>query len=115
MINYQLKKLRIAKNLSQEQLADELNISQSTYSRIENGNQNWAKYLNEICDFFNIEPSILFVKELPLNNSKKIQTNREIDNSKNQIDEKEKIINILEKQVELLEEKIQIHKIHNEN
>lgn len=50
-----LKKLRKAKNISQEQAADYLHISQSAYARIERGESNsWANHLNKICEFFGI-------------------------------------------------------------
>ncbi|GAA3780517.1 hypothetical protein GCM10022271_10980 [Corallibacter vietnamensis] len=55
-----IKSLRYNKGLSQEQVADYLNISQSTYARIENGDSNsWSNYINPICQLFEINPEDL--------------------------------------------------------
>ena len=59
-IGKKLQEFRKQKGLSQEQVADNLNISQPVYARIENGiGTSWAIYLNNICEFFEIEPEKL--------------------------------------------------------
>ncbi len=59
-IGNKIKSMRKLKMLSQEQVADYLHISQSTYARIENGDGNsWAIHIKELCDFFEIEPDKL--------------------------------------------------------
>lgn len=44
-----IKKLRIAKGFSHNDMADRLNITRSAYQRLESGETySWAKYLDEI-------------------------------------------------------------------
>lgn len=68
-IGKQIKALRKNKGVSQEEVANYLNISQSAYSRIENGNSHsWACYVEKICIYFEIKPkhlmnSIMFNKK----------------------------------------------------
>lgn len=60
-----LKKLRNAKNMSQEQAADFLNISQSAYARMERGEStSWTIHFNKICEVFGVTPEELVKKEL---------------------------------------------------
>ncbi len=60
-----LKILRKSKNLSQEQVADYLYISQSAYARMERGESiSWATHFNKICQVFEITPEELVKKEL---------------------------------------------------
>lgn len=55
VVGNKIKALRKQKGLSQEQVADYLHISQSTYARIENGERSsWANYLEPISKLFNI-------------------------------------------------------------
>ena len=59
-IGKQIKALRKNKGVSQETVADYLNISQSAYSRIENGDSHsWACYVEKICIYFEVEPEYL--------------------------------------------------------
>jgi transcriptional regulator with XRE-family HTH domain len=59
-IGKQIKALRKNKGVSQETVADYLNISQSAYSRIENGNSHsWACYIEKICIYFEVKPKHL--------------------------------------------------------
>jgi len=67
IIGNKLKKIRQSKNISQEQAADFLHISQSAYARIERGESNsWAIHLNKICNIFEIDPIVLFENEIDL-------------------------------------------------
>lgn len=64
LIGNKLKQLRKKKNLSQEQLATYLHLSQSAYARMENGeNHSWAAHLDKICEFFEITPEELVRRE----------------------------------------------------
>ncbi|WP_445752798.1 helix-turn-helix transcriptional regulator [Polaribacter sp.] len=55
-----LKRLRKQHGYSQEQVADHLHITQSTYGRMENGETNsWVSYIESICKLYNIEPKDL--------------------------------------------------------
>lgn len=68
IVGNKLKKLRQSKNISQEQAADFLHISQSAYARIERGESNsWAIHLSKICTIFEITPGVLFQNERDLN------------------------------------------------
>ena len=59
-IGKQIKALLKNKGVSQEAVADYLNISQSAYSRIENGNSHsWACYVEKICIYFQVNPEYL--------------------------------------------------------
>jgi len=62
-IGIALKALRKKNGLSQEVLAEYLNISQSAYSRIENGDSNsWSIHLEKLCNFYEIKPATMFKK-----------------------------------------------------
>ncbi len=63
-VGSKIKSLRKKKGLSQEQVADYLHISQSTYARIENGERgSWANYIEPISKLFNIQPEELIKQE----------------------------------------------------
>lgn len=65
IIGKKLKKLRKNKNLSQEQIADFLCISQSAYARIERGESNsWSSHINIICEVFKISPVELMKEDI---------------------------------------------------
>lgn len=60
-----LKVLRKSKNMSQEEAADHLQISQSAYARMERGEStSWAIHFNKICQIFEISPEELVRKGL---------------------------------------------------
>jgi transcriptional regulator with XRE-family HTH domain len=60
-ITAKIKKLRTAKGLSQQEIADRLNITRTTYSKIESGeNYSWSRYLNEIFEIFETTPQEFF-------------------------------------------------------
>ncbi|AWK03193.1 XRE family transcriptional regulator [Flavobacterium crocinum] len=55
-----LKMLRKSKNMSQEEVADCLKISQSAYARMERGEStSWTIHFNKICQMFDITPEEL--------------------------------------------------------
>ena len=63
VIGNKLKNLRKAKNMSQEEVADFLKISQSAYARMERGEStSWAIHFNKICEIFEITPEELVKK-----------------------------------------------------
>jgi transcriptional regulator with XRE-family HTH domain len=64
LIGNKLKYLRRQKSWSQEQVADYLNLSQSTYARMESGESySWASHLEKICEVFEISPEDLIKNE----------------------------------------------------
>ncbi|MCL2596133.1 MAG: helix-turn-helix domain-containing protein [Paludibacter sp.] len=60
-ITEKIKRLRISKGIKQTEMADKLNITRSTYQKIETGEgYAWAKYLNELMDIFDTTPKDFF-------------------------------------------------------
>jgi transcriptional regulator with XRE-family HTH domain len=56
-----LRKLRIEKGLSKQDMAEKLKIELTAYNRLESGKVNtWGKYFPEICSIFEISPSEFF-------------------------------------------------------
>jgi transcriptional regulator with XRE-family HTH domain len=48
-----IKRLRKSNGFSQEEIAEKLNISQSAYARMENGDSDsWSTRLEKICKIF---------------------------------------------------------------
>jgi len=67
VVGNKLKTLRKSKNMSQEEVADYLHISQSAYARMESGeSHSWANHILKICKIFGIAPEEL----LKLDNNK---------------------------------------------
>ena len=97
-VGNKLKKLRKNKNFSQEDMADYLNISQSAYARMENGeSHSWASHINDICRVFEISP-----EELVKSESVVINNNQQGGSSNNAI----VIDQLSEKLIEQYEERI---------
>ncbi|MBF7091211.1 helix-turn-helix transcriptional regulator [Flavobacterium sp. ALJ2] len=72
VVGNKLKQLRRSKDLSQEQAANLLEVSQSTYARIERGeSSSWASHINKICTVFKISPEEL-VKNVIAENREEI-------------------------------------------
>lgn len=65
IFGYNLRNLRESKNLTQDRLAELLNLqTYQTINRIENGRSFvTADLLERICKFFDIEPYVLFQKK----------------------------------------------------
>lgn len=96
-IGQRLKDLRKSKGMTQEQVADYLSISQSSYARIENGeSQSWVNYLDKICELFKIEIEDLLKKDKVIINN----------NQQGGVGYAETINNLSEKLVEQYEERI---------
>ena len=55
-----LKRRRVKRGLSQKDIAKKLGLTQSQYSRIENGESDPTKYLNELSRILNCQPNELF-------------------------------------------------------
>lgn len=72
VIGNKLKVLRKNKNMSQEEVADYLHISQSAYARMESGeSHSWANHILKICKIFAINPEELLKVENSKNNTTK--------------------------------------------
>ncbi len=64
IVGNKIKVLRKQKGLSQEEVADHLHISQSTYARIENGERgSWANYIVPISNLFGVQPEELLKQD----------------------------------------------------
>lgn len=64
IISNKLKTLRKQKGWSQDEVANQLNISQSAYGRIENGASNsWVNHIETICKMYDIQPEELMNSE----------------------------------------------------
>lgn len=56
-----VKKLRMSKSLTQEQLAERLDLQMQTITSIETGRSFIScEVLAKLCNYFNVEPSYLF-------------------------------------------------------
>ena len=63
-----IRKLRIAKNLSQQVVADNLNVDRRTYAAWETGAQDIkSSFVPKIADFFGVEVADLFSNETIIN------------------------------------------------
>ncbi|KFF04939.1 helix-turn-helix domain-containing protein [Flavobacterium reichenbachii] len=70
LIGNKLKKLRKNSNLSQEEMAGFLDISQSAYARMESGeSHSWANHILNICEIFKISPEELVKRDYPEENN----------------------------------------------
>src|SRR5690606_3596701 len=64
IVSEKIKRLRKAKGLSQEEMADKLHISQSAYARIETGeSQSWATHLEKLSEIFEVRPESFFIDD----------------------------------------------------
>ena len=51
IVGEKIKNLRKSRNLSQEEVAESIHVSQSTYARMESGVSNsWAGYILPLCE-----------------------------------------------------------------
>lgn len=63
-IGEKLKDLRKSRGLTLEEIIQKLNISESTYLRMEKGETaTWTSKINEICDLYEIEPEKLLLSD----------------------------------------------------
>lgn len=107
VVGAKIKRLRKEKGLSQEQVADHLHVSQSTYARIESGEScSWANYLEPISELFEIQPEELIKQDsVVINHNQKggggyIQINqlseKLIEQFEKRIADKEQMIKLLQ-------------------
>ncbi|MDR0828619.1 MAG: helix-turn-helix domain-containing protein [Prevotellaceae bacterium] len=60
-ITAKIKKLRVEKGYTQEEMAEKLNITRSAYSNIEQGDAySWSKYLNDLMIILDTTPKDFF-------------------------------------------------------
>ncbi len=79
IVGNKIRSLRKQKGMSQEQVADYLHVSQSTYARMETGESaSWSSYIQPLCAVFEIQP-----EELLKQDSIVINQNQQGGNSNN--------------------------------
>jgi len=67
-IGNNIRKLRLAKNFSQQMVADNLNIDRRTYAAWEQGTQDVkSNFIPRLAEFFGVEISDLFSSETNIN------------------------------------------------
>jgi transcriptional regulator with XRE-family HTH domain len=106
-IGKKIRSLRETKGITQEKMAEKLNMSRSAYGRIETGEtSNWANYIEKLCTELEIRPEELFAAseglvQNQISNSSAVQNQTQHDTHI--------IINHLsDKMIELYEEKIKL-------
>ncbi len=104
IVGRRIREYRKQKGLTQEEVAEQLHISQPTYARIENGQSNsWPCYLTPLCILFNISVEKLFEErhfvQSDIPNNKDSLANKLIQQLEARIQEKEKIIESLRAQI----------------
>jgi transcriptional regulator with XRE-family HTH domain len=113
-VGFKIKRLRERKNISQEEFADKLDISQGTLSKIENGTVEKIDFLfmQKVCDYFEVDPNYFLDGETVIN---EVQTNNGVvynkgtfnnfpeDLLKNVVNNQDKIAKLIETQNKLIE------------
>lgn len=81
-IGFKIKKLREQKEISQEDLAFQLEVSQSYLSKIENGAIEKLDFIfmQKISDFFKVEPQYFLEGDTIVNNNVEKSTNSSVGN-----------------------------------
>lgn len=61
-VGFKIKRLRERKNISQEELAYKLDVSQGTLSKMENGMVERIDFgfMQKVCDYFEVDPAYFF-------------------------------------------------------
>lgn len=105
-IGKRIRKYREERGFSQEELAEKLHISRSTYQRIENGETNsWVNYIENICTSLDVNMDEILKPEegyMQVNNNNE-STN---DNGSGVIQNQTINYNASEKLIEQYEERI---------
>ena len=100
IIGNKLKSLREAKNMSQEEVAEFLSVSQSAYARMERGQSaSWANHFNRICEVFEIRPEDLVRKDSEFSKNEYLE-NEEGSNKEGLLSAYRKTIRQYELQIE---------------
>lgn len=74
-----LRELRMAKGLTQEQLAEYLEVQTHTVNRIETGrNFVSSELLTKLCDYFDVAPAVFFTQKPEIMIDKHINLIKEI-------------------------------------
>lgn len=81
-VGFKIKKLREQKEMSQEDLAFRLDVSQSYLSKIENGSIEKLDFIfmQKIADFFKVEPQYFLEGDTIVNNNIEKSSNSSVGN-----------------------------------
>jgi len=113
-IGKRIRTYREEKGFSQEELAEKLHISRSTYQRIENGETNsWINHIEKICTSLEVnlddilKPEEGYVQVNRENTSNENSSNNMIQNQTNNYNHSDKLIESFQDQIALLKEENQ--------
>ncbi|WP_310560585.1 helix-turn-helix transcriptional regulator [Flavobacterium sp.] len=115
IIGNKLKELRKSNGFTLEEISEQLNISPSTYSRMEKGETaTWTTMIDKICSIYKIEPEELLLsmeKYLIINNHQEEDSITLAGNTINNLSEKiidlyERMLSEKDKKIEDLENKL---------
>lgn len=69
-VGFKIKRLRERKNISQEELAYKLDVSQGTLSKMENGMVERIdfSFMQKVCDYFEVDPNYFLEDQIIQNN-----------------------------------------------
>lgn len=80
-----LKELRIQRNLTQEKLAEELNVNQQQIARYENNLRQFKQdFLYQLAEYFNVSINYFFPTENHLKNKEDLELLEQISNLPNE-------------------------------
>lgn len=121
-IGKRIRKYREERGFSQEELAERLHISRSTYQRIENGETNsWVNHIENICTSLEVNMDEILKPEegyVQVNNNNE-QTNDSasgmIQNQTNNYNASEKLIEQYEERIKELKDQVAYWKSQAEN
>ncbi|MCD0476819.1 helix-turn-helix domain-containing protein [Chryseobacterium sp. LC2016-29] len=113
-IGKRIRSYREERGFSQEELAEKLHISRSTYQRIENGETNsWINHIENICTSLNVElddilkPEEGYTQINKENTSNENSSNNMIQNQTNNYNGSDKLTESLLDQISFLKEENQ--------
>lgn len=99
IVGQRLQRLRLEKNLTQEQMGEKLNLSTSAYCKIEYGETDLTlTRLSKIAEILNMPATDLFCKIVE-------DTSSDNDNLRELINANSKMIDLLYKRINTLEER----------
>ncbi len=111
-VGAKIRHLRKTRGYSQEEVAEKLNISQSAYARIENGeSQSWASHIEQLSTIFDVKPKSFLSKQKESSPIKKQKNKLQLQDTLIALDEVyQKLIEQYEKRLQEKDELIALLK-----